>query len=107
MFILIMAKSTKTPKTSKTNGTASEPIKSVATKTESLKPFAPQVETAKSAAPEPTISLEFVKQGIGALNFEFFTSMPKPAGETGGGMANGTLDGAARGVPAVDRARAP
>jgi phosphate transport system permease protein len=35
-----------------------------------------------------------VKQGIGALNFDFFTAMPKPAGEAGGGMANaivGTL----------------
>ena|SRR5882724_160859 len=57
-----MAKSTKTPKTSKTNGTASEPIKSVATKTEPLKPIAPRVETAKTAA-QPTISLELVKPG--------------------------------------------
>lgn len=35
-----------------------------------------------------------VRQGIGALNLEFFTSMPKPVGEPGGGMANaivGTL----------------
>ena len=35
-----------------------------------------------------------VSQGIQALNFEFFTNMPKPVGETGGGMANaivGTL----------------
>jgi phosphate transport system permease protein len=35
-----------------------------------------------------------VGQGIQALNFEFFTHMPKPVGEPGGGMANaivGTL----------------
>jgi phosphate transport system permease protein len=29
-----------------------------------------------------------VTQGIGALNLEFFTHMPTPVGETGGGMAN-------------------
>lgn len=35
-----------------------------------------------------------VTQGIQALNLDFFTAMPKPVGETGGGMANaivGTL----------------
>ena len=35
-----------------------------------------------------------VSQGIQALNLDFFTHMPKPVGETGGGMANaivGTL----------------
>jgi len=35
-----------------------------------------------------------VTRGISALNLEFFTSMPKPVGEPGGGMANaivGTL----------------
>ena len=35
-----------------------------------------------------------VKEGIGALNLDFFTKMPKPVGEVGGGMANaivGTL----------------
>ena len=35
-----------------------------------------------------------VSQGISALNLEFFTHMPKPVGEPGGGMANsivGTL----------------
>ena len=26
--------------------------------------------------------------GIGALNWDFFTKLPKPVGETGGGMAN-------------------
>lgn len=35
-----------------------------------------------------------VKEGFGALNLDFFTHMPKPVGESGGGMANaiaGTL----------------
>lgn len=35
-----------------------------------------------------------VVHGIGALNWDFFTKLPKPVGETGGGMANaivGTL----------------
>src|SRR5438132_14000764 len=35
-----------------------------------------------------------VKQGASALNWAFFTSMPKPVGEPGGGMGNaivGTL----------------
>lgn len=35
-----------------------------------------------------------IKEGAGALNFAFFTQMPKPVGEEGGGMANaivGTL----------------
>ena len=35
-----------------------------------------------------------ISEGIQALNLEFFTHMPKPVGEPGGGMANaivGTL----------------
>jgi phosphate transport system permease protein len=35
-----------------------------------------------------------IKEGAGALNWDFFTKMPKPVGEAGGGMANaivGTL----------------
>src|SRR5262245_54521191 len=28
-------------------------------------------------------------QGVGALNWEFFVNLPAPAGELGGGMANG------------------
>jgi phosphate transport system permease protein len=35
-----------------------------------------------------------IREGAGALNFDFFTQMPKPVGEPGGGMANaiaGTL----------------
>ena len=29
-----------------------------------------------------------LKEGIGAINWDFFTHMPKPVGEKGGGMAN-------------------
>jgi phosphate transport system permease protein len=32
-----------------------------------------------------------VKQGFSSLNWDFFTRMPKPVGETGGGMANAIL----------------
>jgi phosphate transport system permease protein len=35
-----------------------------------------------------------INEGVSSLNFDFFTKMPKPVGETGGGMANaivGTL----------------
>jgi len=32
-----------------------------------------------------------IGKGIGAINWDFFTHMPKPVGETGGGMANAIL----------------
>jgi phosphate transport system permease protein len=32
-----------------------------------------------------------VKQGIGAIDFDFFTKLPKPPGEPGGGMGNAIL----------------
>jgi phosphate transport system permease protein len=32
-----------------------------------------------------------LKSGIGAVNWDFFTQLPKPVGETGGGMANAIL----------------
>ena len=32
-----------------------------------------------------------VGKGIGAISLDFFTHMPKPVGETGGGMANAIL----------------
>ena len=49
-----------------------------------------------------------VTQGIQALNLDFFTHMPTPVGEAGGGMANaivGTLiaDGPRRAVRDPDR----
>ncbi len=34
------------------------------------------------------ILIYVVKQGFGSLNLAFFTAMPKPVGEPGGGMAN-------------------
>jgi len=44
--------------------------------------------------PLAAILFYVVKEGIGAMNIAFFTQMPKPVGEPGGGMANaivGTL----------------
>src|SRR5213595_3410243 len=45
-------------------------------------------------APLGFVFYHLVKSGVGALNWNFFTQLPKPVGETGGGMANaivGTL----------------
>ncbi len=45
-------------------------------------------------APLALVLFYVVVHGIGALDWNFFTKMPKPVGETGGGMANaivGTL----------------
>lgn len=35
------------------------------------------------------IFFHILKMGLGSLSFDFFTQIPKPPGETGGGMANG------------------
>jgi len=32
-----------------------------------------------------------VKEGFGSMNWAFFTQLPKPVGETGGGMANAII----------------
>ena len=32
-----------------------------------------------------------VSHGVSALNWSFFTKLPAPVGETGGGMANATI----------------
>lgn len=37
------------------------------------------------------IFIYVIKQGFSSLNWDFFTKMPKPVGETGGGMANAML----------------
>lgn len=37
------------------------------------------------------ILFHIVKLGVGALSIDFFTKMPKPVGETGGGLANGIV----------------
>ncbi|HEX7978134.1 MAG TPA: phosphate ABC transporter permease PstA [Gemmatimonadaceae bacterium] len=49
---------------------------------------------ALAIVPLVAILAYLIKQGAGALSLDFFTSMPKPVGESGGGMANaivGTL----------------
>jgi phosphate transport system permease protein len=37
------------------------------------------------------IFIYVIRQGFSSLNWDFFTKMPKPVGETGGGMANAML----------------
>ena len=52
------------------------------------------VAAALAIVPLVAILGYLIKQGAGALSLDFFTSMPKPVGESGGGMANaivGTL----------------
>jgi len=39
-------------------------------------------------SPLALILYHVLKSGIGALNWDFFTKLPKPVGEAGGGMAN-------------------
>src|SRR3989442_4227927 len=39
-------------------------------------------------SPLALIFYHVLKSGIGALNWDFFTRLPKPVGEAGGGMAN-------------------
>ena len=52
------------------------------------------VAAAMAVVPLVLILAYLLKQGAGALSLDFFTKMPKPVGEAGGGMANaivGTL----------------
>jgi phosphate transport system permease protein len=52
------------------------------------------IAVALALVPVALIFFFVVKQGIGSLDLAFFTQMPKPPGENGGGMANaivGTL----------------
>ena len=37
------------------------------------------------------IFFHIVKMGLSSINLDFFTQIPKPTGETGGGMANGMV----------------
>src|SRR6266545_1021150 len=39
-------------------------------------------------APLALVFFHLIRSGAGALNWAFFTQLPKPVGETGGGMAN-------------------
>jgi phosphate transport system permease protein len=47
--------------------------------------------TALSTVPLLLILFYIFKQGASSINWEFFTSNPKPVGETGGGIANALL----------------
>ena len=39
-------------------------------------------------APLGLVFYHLIKSGVGAVNWDFFTKLPKPVGEIGGGMAN-------------------
>src|SRR5678816_4945335 len=39
-------------------------------------------------APLGLVFFHVLKSGVGAVNLDFFTHLPKPVGEVGGGMAN-------------------
>lgn len=41
--------------------------------------------------PLAIIFIHIVKMGFSSINLDFFTQIPKPTGESGGGMANGML----------------
>lgn len=46
-------------------------------------------------APLALVFYRLLREGLGSINWAFFTQLPRPAGETGGGMANaivGTLE---------------
>jgi len=45
--------------------------------------------TAAVLIPLGLIFFHIVKMGLSSLSFDFFTQIPKPTGEAGGGMANG------------------
>ena len=45
-------------------------------------------------SPLALILFHLLREGIGALNWSFFTQLPKPVGESGGGMANAIVGSA-------------
>jgi phosphate transport system permease protein len=47
--------------------------------------------TAAVLIPLGLIFVHIVKMGLSSVNLDFFTQIPKPTGETGGGMANGMV----------------
>jgi phosphate transport system permease protein len=49
------------------------------------------LSVALALAPLGFLLFFVAKQGLTAVNLDFFTQMPKPVGETGGGMANAIL----------------
>jgi phosphate transport system permease protein len=53
------------------------------------------VATLLALVPLASVLFYVASRGIGGINLDFFTELPKPVGETGGGMANaivGTLE---------------
>jgi len=52
------------------------------------------VATLAVLTPLGLIFLHIVKMGLSSLSLDFFTQIPKPTGETGGGMANGLFGSA-------------
>jgi phosphate transport system permease protein len=42
-------------------------------------------------APLILIFFYLIREGLGAINVDFFTKVPAPEGETGGGLANAIL----------------
>src|SRR6266496_2303069 len=57
-----------------------------------LKNFAVQTLTCACAllviAPLALVFFHLARSGVGSVNLDFFTHLPKPVGEAGGGMAN-------------------
>lgn len=47
--------------------------------------------TAIVVAPLILIFAYLIREGLGAMNLDFFTKVPAPEGETGGGLANAIL----------------
>jgi phosphate transport system permease protein len=47
------------------------------------------VATCLILIPLGMIFIHILKMGFGSINIDFFTQLPKPTGESGGGMANG------------------
>jgi len=47
--------------------------------------------TAAVLIPLGLIFIHIMKMGFSSLSFDFFTQIPKPTGESGGGMANGMM----------------
>jgi len=45
-------------------------------------------------APLALVFLHIIKMGLSSLSLDFFTQIPKPTGESGGGMANGLFGSA-------------
>jgi phosphate transport system permease protein len=50
--------------------------------------------TVSVLVPLAFIFVHIIKMGLSSISLDFFTQIPKPTGETGGGMANGMLGSA-------------